>query len=1074
MAHEAPAEPESPSRVRRRRLVWRWLVLPVLVILLLAIAAAWWQRERLADNAIADYLEEKGVEATYEIVSIGPEYQVIRDIVVGDPARPDLTIERAVIGIRARFGLPGVRRVELTNPRLYGTYIDGELSFGALDPLVFTGEGGPFEFPGMELAIAGGRGLLETDYGPVGIRLAGSGHLRGGFEGELAASAPELSVEDCAVEGASAYGALSIDAERPSFVGPLRVASVDCGDGGLQLASTTLRVQSQVDRDLGGVEADVTLQAAAPEFAGLLADQLRGEGAVTFRGGELVGRYDVTVDTLSHEQAQVMRLAAEGSVRAGEGFDWLRVETDLAGEGFRPGAGLDAALADAAAGAEGTLLGSVLRKVRGGLLDEATGSTLSAQASFRRTGEEASLVVPQTTVTGGSGQRVLALSRVQYALRPDEPPILSGNFAIGGRGLPRIAGQIERRGDDGFDARLAMAEYRADQGRLAIPRLMVRGRGGRIAFSGDLRASGELPGGFAENLVLPLDGSWSGDGGLALWRGCTDLRFDRLRYANLTIDGRSLTLCPARGQPIVRYGTAGLKVAAGAPSLNLTGRLGETRIAISSGPIGLALPGALSAREVTIALGPPETATRFAMTDLTAEVGEDISGRFGGTDVFLFGVPIDVRGASGDWRYANGRLTLSDSSFTLQDRAETERFLPLQARQASLALEDNVITAQGVLREPTTGRTVADADLVHSLETGGGYVDFGVGGLLFDEALKPEMLFPAAFGIVANVEGVVTGSGRIAWNAAGNVTSSGRFSSESLDLAAAFGPVRGASGTIVFTDLLGLTTAPGQTLQVEAINPGIEVYDGLVRFQLIGGNVIALEDATWPFLGGTLTMRPVRLNFGASETRAYVLDIVGLEASQFVQRMELNNLSATGTFDGTIPLIFDPAGNGRIEGGLLLSRPPGGNVAYVGELTYENLGAMANFAFDTLRSLDYRRMRVAMDGPLTGEIVARVRFDGVTQGAGTKQNILTKQIAKLPVRFDVNVRAPFYQLISSVRSLYDPAAVRDPRELGLIDSEGKVIRRESNGPAPKQPPPPPADQTPDEAIIQRSESEDVP
>ena len=66
--------------------------------------------------------------------------------------------------------------------------------------------------------------------------------------------------------------------------------------------------------------------------------------------------------------------------------------------------------------------------------------------------------------------------------------------------------------------------------------------------------------------------------------------------------------------------------------------------------------------------------------------------------------------------------------------------------------------------------------------------------------------------------------------------------------------------------------------------------------------------------------------------------------------MELANLSATGTFDGQMPLEFD-ANGGRITGGALVSRPPGGNISYVGELTYKDLSAMGNFAFQTLRSL---------------------------------------------------------------------------------------------------------------------------
>jgi len=188
--------------------------------------------------------------------------------------------------------------------------------------------------------------------------------------------------------------------------------------------------------------------------------------------------------------------------------------------------------------------------------------------------------------------------------------------------------------------------------------------------------------------------------------------------------------------------------------------------------------------------------------------------------------------------------------------------------------------------------------------------------------------------------------------------------------------------------------------------------------------------------------------------------------------MDLANMAATGTFDGTVPLVFDAAGNGHVVGGLLLSRSPGGNVSYVGQLTYEDMGAIANFAFDALRSLDYRQMRVALDGDLTGEIVTRVRLDGVSQGAGAEQNILTRKLAALPIRVDVNIRAPFYSLLGSVKALYDPASIRDPRDLGLLDDQGNVLRRESDGASPEPAPPP--DQTPDEAAIQRRESEEVP
>ena len=156
--------------------------------------------------------------------------------------------------------------------------------------------------------------------------------------------------------------------------------------------------------------------------------------------------------------------------------------------------------------------------------------------------------------------------------------------------------------------------------------------------------------------------------------------------------------------------------------------------------------------------------------------------------------------------------------------------------------------------------------------------------------------------------------------------------------------------------------------------------------------------------------------------------------------MELGNLAASGIFDGTVPIIFDELGNGRLENGILASRPPGGHVSYVGELTYEDVGFFGNLAFSALRDLSYGSMTIAMDGPLTGELVTQVRFEGIGQGETAESNIITRAIADLPIELRINIRAPFYKLITSIRALYDPSAVRDPRDLGLLGSDGDILR----------------------------------
>jgi hypothetical protein len=312
-----------------------------------------------------------------------------------------------------------------------------------------------------------------------------------------------------------------------------------------------------------------------------------------------------------------------------------------------------------------------------------------------------------------------------------------------------------------------------------------------------------------------------------------------------------------------------------------------------------------------------------------------------------------------------------------------------------------------------------------------------VDALQFDHDLQPDSITPLALGVIANASGTVRGSGRIDWNDRA-VTSQGTFSTSSLDFAAAFGPVQGLSGKIVFTDLLGMVTAPAQKFTIASVNPGIEVNDGEVVFEMQPGNVLKLEGAYWPYLDGSMVLDPTTFRIGEAETRRLTFHVEGFDAAKFIQHMNLANIAATGVFDGTLPMIFDQNG-GRIEKGRLLSRAPGGNVSYVGQLTYQDMSPMANFAFDALKSIDYREMRVELDGPLQGEMITKVSFDGIRQGKSAKRNFITSRIAKLPIRFRVSLRAPFFKLVGSMRSLYDPAYVTDPRTLGLIGADGKPI-----------------------------------
>jgi hypothetical protein len=1047
-----------------RRPGWRLPVFALMIVLALALAYVWVTRKSIADNYIAAELERMGLPATYEVARIGPDEQILRNLSIGDPASPDLTVAEVRVETRLRFGFPGIGRITLVRPRLYGRVRNGNPSFGALDKVLFTGSKEPFRLPDLNIAVEDGRARIDTDLGPVGIKLAGRGALRDGFAGEIAAVAPRLYAAGCAGQGASAYGRLSVTDEKPRFVGPLRLARLECRNARLQLTKVGLQADMALTPALDGGEGRLQVSTGRIAAAQGAMQALRGTAQVTYRDRALNARYDLEARGISAAQARAGRLAMAGRLRSAEGFARFQVEGDVEGADFAGGVGLDRALQGAQGSAQGTLVAPLLAQIRSALARESVGSALDGSFLVRRGTDGISVVVPRASLRGRSGQSLLAVSRVQVLAQPSGLPRITGNFAMGGDGLPRLGGRMERAGDGSLVLRARMPTYSAADASVSVPELaLVQARSGAVGFSGAVQVSGALPGGRAENLLLPLDGTWN-QGVLAVGRKCTEVRFDRLALANLSIDRRRLTLCPGPGRPLLRLANGQVAVAGGLSALDLTGRLGTTPIRLASGPVGFAYPGVIAARSVDVSLGPPATASRFRISKLDARAGREIGGTFDGSEVSLYAVPLDLRAIAGTWRYAGGVLSLGQGAFRLEDREAIDRFQPLVARDARLTLKNNVIDAEALLREPSSDREVVLATIRHDLSTAKGHADLAVANITFDEVLQPEELTRLALGVIVDTRGSVHGDGRIDWNEAG-VTSSGSFATDKLDFAAAFGPVRGVSGSIRFTDLLGLVTAPGQQLRVASINPGIEVNDGVITYALMPGQVIDVAGGTWPFVGGTLKLLPTSMAIGTDAAQSYTLEVTGAEAALFVQRLELANLNATGVFDGTLPLVFDQNG-GRIVGGLLRARPPGGNVSYVGELTYKDLSAMANFAFDTLRSLNYREMTIGMNGAIEGEILTRLSFSGVTQGEGASKNFLTRRIAKLPIQFNVNLRAPFFQLVTSFKSLYDPAFVRDPRTLGLIDANGRRI------PTPPLIVPPTVDRS--KATVQPTVSETLP
>lgn len=1004
----------------------------VFLLLLVLLLVAWWQRIDIADRVVRNQFEINGVPAQYEIEDIGFRTQKIRNLVIGDPKNPDLTAKNVEIDLAIGFGTPQIRTVRADGVRLKGRFADGKFSFGALDRFRDPNSKEPFTFPDLKVLVEDAVLSLQTPWGGVGVAIEGRGHLQRAFTGNATVRARQLSGGGCTAVAPRFNGEVRIRDSQPILDGPLTSAKIDCPNYGLSTVSPEfdgeIRLSQKFDRWLG----NLAFSAGNVRHAGTTLGA--PVGTIRFDGGRDRTNVDLALDRASYRDASlaIRQLAGTAEGRISTPAEGMSVS--LRGEASASDAVADASMLSAldgiARGTAATPVGPVTAQLRTAMQSALRGFNGRAAFDAQMKPGKTAFLISGARLDSRSGAVITQSGPLNFTDGQLRNPL---SFAFSGGGLPQ--GQLALRPDrGGWAGNLSLSPYQAKGGSLALPKLAFAGGNGRAwTFNGQATLSGPLMGGRLEGLSLPVDGAFA-NGTFTMLQSCRSVSFTSFRTGSLYLPGQTLRACPDGGS-IIRAGRAGTRFALTSPALAGNARLGSTPVQFSGSQIRFSLDRGLAASNVAVTMGTGDSVTRLKMASLAGDiVNGGMRGTLAGGDATIGQVPLLAENAAGQWSFVNSVLQL-DASLTVSDAEQVDRFKTLNVPDLSMTLENGVITAMGHLHEPTTGIRIADADIRHDLGSGDGRALLAVEGLAFNERLQPEMLTPLTLGAIANVEGVIAGDGRIQWSRDG-VTSSGRFGTKSLDFAAAFGPVTGLSTEIEFTDLLGLVTAPAQTARIAVANPGIPAFDGQIRYQLLPDQKVKVEGGRWPFYGGELVLEPTVLDFDVEKARNLTFRLVGLDAEKFLAGYDLENLKVSGVFDGVLPMVFDQEG-GRIVGGYLVSRAPGGEVSYLGQLSYEDMGAFANFAFEALRSIQFNEMKIGVEGDLGGEIVTEVQFRGLQQGSTAKRNFFTKQIAKLPIEFNIRIQAEFLSLIGSVRALYD-AEYAAQRYQGLIDVKPPV------------------------------------
>lgn len=1037
-------------RHARRRAVLRGALAGTGIVVLIGLTL-WTQRQPIAENFISRELATLGVRADYDIVDIGLRTQRVENVVIGDPRDPDLTAQWAEIDLSITGLTPQVVAVRAGGVRMRGTLRDGTLTLGELDRFRTPGSAEPFMLPDLRLGLTDARMRLDTDQGVLGLKMDGAGNLRSGFRGQIAAVSPQLVFAGCGLTEASAWLTLSTSNGRPRVTGPLRGAALGCRDRGIGVARPVLAL-------------DATLSAAFDRWTGhadLSAFALKASGATLARPS---GR--ITFDGTGAQTRGTAKLAAQavaqGPVASGAA-DFTGAYSIASG-----GAGMDARVEGALSAANLILSGKdplgSLRSATAGtpvapialrLADAVRAASRDNRATLRfvaaQKGASGTATLSAADFSSRSGARIGLAPESRLSL--DWPRAaggvgwtLDGGLTMQGGGLPKAALRLAQRKGGGFGGQMFLDPYSAPGARLALDAVRFSaGADGATRFATTLYLDGPLDGGGLRGLTLPVDGILSASGSMAINRRCTPLSLGSLRFGSVALGTTRLTLCPDRGAPLLAYGAGGLSGGALVNALRVDGTLGESamRLSATSARIGLATRDFRLA-DADLQLGDPAAPVRLSAASFAGRMDKaGLGGTMEGAGGRIGTVPLLVGDAAGRWRFADSVLRV-DGTLALTDSVTPHRFEKLVSRDFTLALRDNRITAQGSLLEPRTGALVARTDIVHDLGSAKGHADLDVPGVTFTQALQPEMLTRLALGVVANARGTVTGRGQVRWTGS-DVTSDGTFRTDDMALAAAFGPVTGLSGELRFTDLVGLVSAPGQVARIASVNPGIEATQGEIRYQLLPDQQVRIEGGEWPFAGGQLSLLPATMDFSADKPRNLAFRVVGLDAGAFIQTLDLDNISATGTYDGLLPMLFD-ANGGRIVGGVLVARQTGraplvlsdtanlritcdpaqqgGTLAYVGPVSNEQLGVYGKMAFDALKNLQYKCLTIFMDGALDGELVTQVSFNGVNRGQlGDLPSGIARNFVGLPFLFNIRIEAPFRGLLNTAQSFVDPSGL---------------------------------------------------
>lgn len=324
----------------------------------------------------------------------------------------------------------------------------------------------------------------------------------------------------------------------------------------------------------------------------------------------------------------------------------------------------------------------------------------------------------------------------------------------------------------------------------------------------------------------------------------------------------------------------------------------------------------------------------------------------------------------------------------------------------SATLVDSVVGFSGVFTLAKKGVQIATVRGGHNLEDGAGSLTFAPTPLIFRPgSFQPYDLSPLLRG-PARVTGRADISGGASWSDKG-IDANAALDLKKLGFAiAALGVFEGVSGKIEIADLLGMKSAPGQTITIDKVTLGMPIEKGTIRFQLIGYDGIHIESAEWPFVGGFIRVKPADFSFAETENRI-IAQAVNWDLNAIVELFKIPDVKLNGIVNGDIPVAFS-TGSARIEKAELAASQTGGVIQYIGSTgdAAAQADSNAKMLFDALKDFRYRVLKVGLDGDIAGDLTLTMNL------LGNNPKVLNGQTFEL----NISVESPLMNLLNTTQS----------------------------------------------------------